>query len=114
MCASGRPCKSVPMPSFTHKLSPTHPPLQSVVNFEVQKDLSQYTVLHIPLRDDVDANLLAQLPAAYSFLHEALTAQPPGRVLVHCQAGQSRSIALAAAYLMKSQGWGAEEVGCAG
>jgi hypothetical protein len=90
------------------------------------------------LKDDESANLLAVLPKGYAFIHAALTGQQvpgdsesedegglqqqpsrrpasqplgaPGKVLVHCQAGQSRSVAVAAAYMMKAKGMTAEEV----
>lgn len=83
-------------------------PPQSAVNFEVTSDLGGRPHLHIPLRDDEGDSLLPHLPAAIAFIQEGM--QGGGKVLVHCQAGRSRSVALAVAYLMKSQGLGAQEV----
>ena len=84
----------------------------SAVNFKVEKDLSGFHALHIPLRDSEDENLLRYLPEAISFIHDALgVRQPPGRVLVHCQGGISRSVAVVTAYLMKSKHLDVHQVG---
>ncbi|GAB4823746.1 hypothetical protein N2152v2_010792 [Parachlorella kessleri] len=53
------------------------------------------------VEDLEDANLLQQLPATVGFIQQAL--HNDGRVLVHCAAGVSRSVAVVMAYLMASQ-----------
>jgi protein-tyrosine phosphatase len=83
----------------------------SAVNFRVEKDLGDICTLHVPLRDSEDENLLRYLPEAIKFIHDALEGQPPGRVLVHCQGGVSRSVSVVAAYLMKTRHMEAHEVG---
>ncbi|KAJ9525725.1 hypothetical protein QJQ45_003443 [Haematococcus lacustris] len=81
---------------------------QSVVNFEVAKDLSAYRHLHLALPDDEDANLLALLPQAYTFINDCLQGTGSAE-LQGASAGQSRSVATVAAYLMKSQGLTADK-----
>jgi dual specificity phosphatase 12 len=55
--------------------------------------------LIVPIDDDMDADLLAQLEACFEFL-----LQPDaGAVLVHCMAGVSRSTAVVMAYLMHTE-----------
>lgn len=67
--------------------------LQSVLNnhsdvsAQVQKLLLTHMVIDIC--DDEQANLLLHLEQAVQFIQTALAAN--GRVLVHCQAGVSRS-----------------------
>jgi len=52
--------------------------------------------------DEPEANLLDQLPAALDFIASALGAG--GRVLVACEAGVSRSAAVALAHLIREEG----------
>lgn len=56
----------------------------------------------VPILDTAEANLLRELESALSFIEEAVSAG--GKVLVHCFAGQSRSAAVATAYLMRRDG----------
>ncbi|KAG2441137.1 hypothetical protein HXX76_003989 [Chlamydomonas incerta] len=113
---------------YLEELGITH--VLSVVNFPIQRDLSGYTTLQLPLQDSEASNMLQYLPAAIKFLDAALgpgssscstttaaaTGSPEqqqqqqaaggggGRVLVHCQAGMSRSPAILAGWLMRSRG----------
>ncbi|KAL7416113.1 hypothetical protein BDY24DRAFT_368944 [Mrakia frigida] len=54
----------------------------------------------IPVDDIPSADLLAHLPAAVDYIRQALSDDVEGGVLVHCQAGMSRSATVVAAYLM--------------
>ncbi|KZO95405.1 DSPc-domain-containing protein [Calocera viscosa TUFC12733] len=65
------------------------------------------TYLHVEVDDTPDADLLAHLPACVRFISDALAANQG--VLVHCQAGVSRSATIVVAYLMSSQSLPAEE-----
>ncbi|RKP25622.1 protein-tyrosine phosphatase-like protein, partial [Syncephalis pseudoplumigaleata] len=56
----------------------------------------------IELQDVEEANLLQHLPMTCRFIEEALSRQDQ-RVLVHCQAGVSRSAAVVIAYIMKME-----------
>lgn len=60
-----------------------------------------FTRLHVPLDDYAEEDLLSALPASIEFIEGAL--QSGGKVLVHCQAGISRSASIVAAYLIASQ-----------
>ncbi|RMZ57025.1 hypothetical protein APUTEX25_002257 [Auxenochlorella protothecoides] len=59
------------------------------------------TYLTIPLFDDEEADLLSALPDVVDFI--AAARAQGGGVLVHCYAGQSRSVALAIGYLLRTQ-----------
>ncbi|KAJ1760358.1 tyrosine protein phosphatase yvh1 [Coemansia sp. RSA 1591] len=55
----------------------------------------------IPIDDLPEENIIQYFPQTNRFIGHAL--KEGGRVLVHCMAGQSRSAAAAAAYLMQTQ-----------
>ncbi|KAL1744947.1 protein-tyrosine phosphatase-like protein [Schizophyllum fasciatum] len=57
----------------------------------------------VRIEDSPFAELAAHLPAMVRFIEDAL-AGPPAVVLVHCAEGVSRSVAVAAAYLVKAHG----------
>ncbi len=59
-----------------------------------------YLVLDFP--DSADQNLLDAFDAAHAFISEAHEAG--GAVLIHCMAGQSRSVTVALSYIMKKEG----------
>ena len=56
--------------------------------------------LHIPLLDDTEQDLLPHIPQALSFITKNLSQQK--NLLIHCQAGRSRSASIVLAYLMHS------------
>lgn len=57
-----------------------------------------FTYFNLSLHDNESANLLACLPAAFTFIETAL--EEGTGVLVHCSGGRSRSASLVIAYLM--------------
>ena len=86
--------------------------------------------LRLELEDEEDGDLLTQIPDTVAFIRAGLSARlrgsPPGEtsgagsadapggtslggVLVHCHAGQSRSVAVAMAHVMRSRGLDVEE-----
>jgi dual specificity phosphatase 12 len=80
--------------------------LQSVVNFDVAVP-DGVTHHHVSLEDEEDANLLDELEDAVDFIDDAIGED--GKVLVHCQAGVSRSASVVIAYMGFSMGLSAEE-----
>ena len=57
--------------------------------------------LVVPLPDDDLADLLGVVPEATTFIETALASASSSVVAVHCHAGESRSAAVVAAYLMR-------------
>lgn len=60
---------------------------------------TNFTYLRIPVRDNGSENLLLYFDKAFQFIEQAR--QRNGRVLIHCQAGISRSSTVAIGYIMK-------------
>ncbi|KAI9233061.1 MAG: dual specificity protein phosphatase 12 [Podila humilis] len=58
-----------------------------------------YKLISVP--DMEETNLIKHFPDTFTFISEAIA--KGGKVLVHCQAGASRSVAVVCAYLMKTQ-----------
>uniref|UniRef100_A0A7S1PS33 protein-tyrosine-phosphatase n=1 Tax=Neobodo designis TaxID=312471 RepID=A0A7S1PS33_NEODS len=58
--------------------------------------------LHLPLADDASESLADHIPAAVAFIDAQAAAGR--RVALFCQQGRSRSVSLAVAYVMQSQG----------
>ncbi|NXY02717.1 DUS12 phosphatase, partial [Pteruthius melanotis] len=63
--------------------------------------------MHVRARDEPGADLLSRLDECAAFLGAARAGG--GAALVRCHAGVSRSVAVVAAYLMKTQGLGWEQ-----
>lgn len=76
-----------------------------VVNCISSQDGGQYErqlnvrYLDFPMRDSADYNISEHFPEAFAFIAQAQREQ--GKVLVHCQAGKSRSATIVIGYLMK-------------
>ncbi|KAF9152340.1 dual specificity phosphatase 12 [Linnemannia schmuckeri] len=61
----------------------------------------------IPVPDMDETNLIKHFPDTFTFIHDAL--ESGRKVLVHCQAGASRSVTIVCAYLMKEKKMSAAE-----
>ncbi|KZV99692.1 DSPc-domain-containing protein, partial [Exidia glandulosa HHB12029] len=61
-----------------------------------------FITLQLPLDDDPSANLAEHFMQANKFIEDALSTG--GKILVHCQAGISRSATIVAAFLIYSRG----------
>lgn len=61
----------------------------------------QLTLTIVEVEDDIEANIAAHFPAAFAAIDAAL-AKNEG-VLVHCQAGVSRSASIVTAYVMRAR-----------
>ena len=73
-----------------------------VANFFEQTD-GALEYQRLPLRDANTEDILAHLPAATEFLERARV-RADGAVLVHCNEGKSRSVAIVCAYLITTHG----------
>lgn len=60
--------------------------------------------LRIEIDDDEDEDIARHFEPSATWIHAALSAGPQHRVLVHCQAGVSRSPTIIAYYLMRHHG----------
>ncbi|WIA10001.1 hypothetical protein OEZ85_010213 [Tetradesmus obliquus] len=63
---------------------------------------SKYTYLSLPVYDMVEQDIIACFPAAFEFIDRAIASG--GVVLVHCQAGVSRSASIVIGYCMWKDG----------
>lgn len=63
----------------------------------------------IALADKNDAKLWMYLDAGADWIHSSLTNDSSANVLVHCNWGKSRSVAIVLAYLMKINGMSLDE-----
>lgn len=83
-------------------LNATPPLTEGGVAAYFQSDLA-LEYLRLPLRDVAAENMLPLLPSAVEFLQRARV-RADGRVLVHCQAGRSRSAAVVSGFLVLALG----------
>ena len=65
-----------------------------------------FTYKRIPVEDAAHVDLVAHFLGAFEFIEQAR--QTNKKVLVHCQAGMSRSVTIILAYLMKHYGFSME------
>lgn len=73
---------------------------QRTVRQEYELPGDEFTLLRVPVDDDERTNILATFDATSDFIKQAL--DDGGAVLVHCQAGVSRSPTLVAAHLLRT------------
>ncbi|EPT02983.1 phosphatases II, partial [Fomitopsis schrenkii] len=66
---------------------------------KVPQDMGLQT-LHVPIRDEVGADLLAYLEDTTEWIKVALTENDTNKVLVHCLVGMSRSATVVCAYVL--------------
>jgi dual specificity phosphatase 12 len=69
---------------------------------------SHIRTLHIPLIDSHQENVLHYFNQVFTFIDQALTL-PQCKILIRCEAGVSRSVTMAAAYIMKSKKCSAQD-----
>ncbi|KAJ1732997.1 tyrosine protein phosphatase yvh1 [Coemansia sp. Benny D160-2] len=79
----------------------------SVASHYVPSHPSDFVYKIVSIDDLPEENLIQYFPECNAFIAGAIEAG--GRVLVHCMAGQSRSAAVAAAYLMQKNALTAEQ-----
>lgn len=75
--------------------------------YNTQKNEKEITYLHLPLVDSEDENISEYFDSTYDFLQ---TRDDSSKVLIHCAQGASRSVTIAAAFLMRSEKRSSEEV----
>ncbi|KAJ2340903.1 tyrosine protein phosphatase yvh1 [Coemansia sp. RSA 2618] len=73
----------------------------SIASHYVPSHPTEFTYKLISIDDLPEENIIQYFPQTNRFIGHAL--KEGGRVLVHCMAGQSRSVAAAAAYLMQAR-----------
>jgi len=81
------------------RLGVTH--IVSAIEPDMRKDFGDgVTVMHVPIRDDVNTDIAQWFDRVVKFIQDALDADEKHRVLVHCLQGISRSATLVCAYLV--------------
>lgn len=65
---------------------------------------ADFQTCFLALDDRIDADIASQFGVYFRFVETALGADGKNKVLVHCEAGVSRSATLVIAWLMKQQG----------
>ncbi len=61
----------------------------------------EFTILHIKIADEMDVNISDHFDEALRFISESIDNNHSNRILVHCEAGISRSSTIVIAYLMQ-------------
>ncbi|KAJ2308121.1 tyrosine protein phosphatase yvh1 [Coemansia sp. RSA 2706] len=79
----------------------------SIATHYVPSHPTAFTYKLVSIDDLPEENIIQYFPQCNRFIDHAL--KEGGRVLVHCMAGQSRSVAAAAAYLMQKERLTAEQ-----
>lgn len=84
------------------KIGITH--IVSCLNLEKHSELTfleqDFQTIFLPVRDGVDENITSVLPSFFDFVSMSENSSPKAKVLVHCEAGVSRSATLVIALLM--------------
>ena len=83
---------------ITHVVSCLEDPAPSTTQLQSEG----FTTLAITIRDGMDQDIAAFFPKMFAFASQAHD-DPSHKMLVHCEAGVSRSATLATAWLMKSE-----------
>eukprot|EP00121_Abeoforma_whisleri_P013811 Awhi_evm1s12743 len=63
----------------------------------------------IPIEDVKTTDILSKIPEALEFIEAHLSLSPSNKILIHCNAGVSRSGTIIIAYIMKSRNLSREE-----
>ncbi|CAG9319753.1 unnamed protein product [Blepharisma stoltei] len=72
-----------------------------LLDFEIPADDPSIEIHYIHLEDNPDSSIIEILPDCIKYIHDAVMSQT--QILVHCNAGVSRSGAIVTAYIMASQ-----------
>lgn len=72
-----------------------------LLDFEIPLENPDIDLHYLFLQDHPDSNILEILPECIQYIHNCISDQR--KVLVHCNAGVSRSGAIVTAYIMASQ-----------
>nr|MBV6630746.1 dual specificity protein phosphatase family protein [Oceanococcus sp. HetDA_MAG_MS8] len=91
-----QPLKALGLTHVVSALRPSDMPKTAFLEPHFQR-------LELGLEDHLQQDLLADLPSLFEFIHQAQAADPQGHVLIHCEAGVSRSASLVIAWFMHSQ-----------
>lgn len=59
-------------------------------------------IIYLPIEDNSRQNILPTVKAATRFITKALEENPSAKILIHCQMGMSRAVAVAAGYFVQS------------
>ena len=100
------------VPLVDDEADPLLPHLPAALGF-IHEALTGHASAAAAVIGDDDEDALTG-PVAAAAAGSGVGKSGAGRVLVHCQAGRSRSVSIVVAYIMRSRGIGAQEVRCGG